>query len=67
MSHDSVVNSHAGSSSSNIITKEASRVAIEAVNALRKSRKRSLSSMKLGHLLGQVGLVKQVKLEREIR
>ncbi|GMC41168.1 unnamed protein product [Saccharomyces cerevisiae] len=48
MSHDSVVNSHAGSSSSNIITKEASRVAIEAVNALRKSRKKITKQYEIG-------------------
>ncbi|CAI4043860.1 DNA-dependent ATPase RAD26 SKDI_10G2380 [Saccharomyces kudriavzevii IFO 1802] len=38
MSHDSIVNSHSSRSSSNLITKEASRVANDAVSALRKSK-----------------------------
>lgn len=48
MSHDSVVSSHANSSSSNMITREASKVATIAVNALRKSRKKITKQYDIG-------------------
>ncbi|QID80487.1 DNA dependent ATPase rad26 [Saccharomyces pastorianus] len=69
MSHDSVVNSHANSSSSNMITREASRVATTAVNALRKSRKKITKQYEIGTptWTGRFGKAGKIKKKGTLR